>query len=143
MSMLEAIAKAKESGDFADMIAAIPYFGFLGLTARQSADGVLCVLPSSPILIGNPFLPAIHGGVIGALLEAAALLQVIWQSETAALPKTINVAVDYLRSARQAETFAQGIVTKHGRRIANVRVEAWQDDRSRPVASAHAHLLLA
>jgi acyl-coenzyme A thioesterase PaaI-like protein len=58
------------------------------------------------------------------------------------VPKTINLAVDYLRPARPVETSALGLVTKQGRRVANVRVEAWQEDRGRPVAIAHAHFLL-
>lgn len=141
--MLEEIRLAKQSGELQPFLAAIPYFRFLGLSASLDGAGVLCRLPADPRLIGNPFLPAVHGGVIGALLEAAALMQLIWQSETATLPKIVNIAVDYLRSARPVETFAQGIVTKHGRRVANVRVEAWQEDRARPVAAAHAHLLLS
>jgi acyl-coenzyme A thioesterase PaaI-like protein len=53
------------------------------------------------------------------------------------------LSVDYLRPARLAETSAQGVITRHGRRVANVRVEAWQESPSRPVAAAHAHFLLA
>jgi acyl-coenzyme A thioesterase PaaI-like protein len=58
------------------------------------------------------------------------------------LPKTITFTVDYLRSGAPIDTHARGIVTRHGRRVANVRVEAWQDDRTRPIASAHAHFLV-
>ena len=142
MSLVEAIAKAKQSGDFGGFIDSIPYFRFLGLQLRPGEEGLLCVMPADNKLIGNPILPAIHGGVVGALMEAAAMVQLIWQSDAAHVPKTINVAVDYLRSAKPVETFAQGIVTRHGRRVANVRVEAWQDDRARPVAAAHVHFLL-
>jgi acyl-coenzyme A thioesterase PaaI-like protein len=51
--------------------------------------------------------------------------------------------VDYLRTGRAVDTYAKGTITKHGRRVANVRVDAWQDDRDRPIASAHAHFLLS
>jgi acyl-coenzyme A thioesterase PaaI-like protein len=37
---------------------------------------------------------------------------------------------------------ARGTVVKQGRRVANVRVEAWQGDPDRPVAAAHAHFIL-
>jgi acyl-coenzyme A thioesterase PaaI-like protein len=58
------------------------------------------------------------------------------------LPKTINVTVAYLRSARPVDTFAHGTITKHGRRVAVVYAQAWQEDRARPVATAHAHFLI-
>ena len=142
MTLVEAIAEAKQKGDFADFVSIIPYFRFLGLKLRPGDDGLLCIMPADQKFIGNPMLPAIHGGVIGALLEVAAQVQLIWQSEAAHVPKTITATIDYLRSAKPVETYAQGIVTRHGRRVANVRVEAWQEDRSRPVAAAHLHFLL-
>jgi acyl-coenzyme A thioesterase PaaI-like protein len=58
------------------------------------------------------------------------------------VPKTITITIDYLRSARPVDTFARGIVTKQGRRVANVRVEAWQEDPAQPVAAANAHFLV-
>jgi uncharacterized protein (TIGR00369 family) len=139
----EAIAKAKESGDYNGIIGEIPYLKFIGMQLRTTDEGILCELPANPKLIGNPLLPAMHGGVIGALLESAAIIQLLWAQETVKVPKTIDFSVDYLRSAKPVLTYAQGIITKHGRRVANVRVEAWQDDRAKPVAAAHVHLLLA
>lgn len=137
------VQRAKNTGDYNSFIAAIPYFAFLGLRLEAGKEGPICILPANEKLIGNPRLPALHGGVVGALLESAAIIHLIWQQETVVVPKTINLSVDYLRSAKPVETFARGIVTKHGRRVANVRVEAWQDDSARPVAAAKAHFLLA
>jgi len=139
----DAIARAKETGDYNGIIGEIPYLKFLGLQLRTTDEGILCELPANAKLIGNPLLPAMHGGVIGALLESAAIIQLLWAQETVNVPKTIDFSVDYLRSARPVLTYAQGIITKHGRRVANVRVEAWQEDRAKPVAAAHVHLLLA
>jgi acyl-coenzyme A thioesterase PaaI-like protein len=93
-------------------------------------------------LIGNPTIPALHGGTLGALLESAAIFELLWASETVVLPKTITFTVDYLRSGAPVDTHARGIVIRHGRRVANVRVEAWQEDRARPIATAHAHFLV-
>lgn len=137
------IAEGRRNRDFTPFLAAVPYFRFLGLRIRDGAGGdPLCILPADPRLIGNARLPALHGGVVGALLESAAIVQLIWAAETDTIPKIIDLSVDYLRSARPVETFARAIVTKHGRRVANVRAEAWQDDPARPVATAHAHFLL-
>jgi uncharacterized protein (TIGR00369 family) len=138
----KAIAKAKESGDWNHLVEAIPYLSFIGFSVRREGEGIICELAANPILIGNPLIPALHGGVVGAFLESTALVQLLWESETARIPKTIDFSVDYLRSARPVQTYAQGVVTKHGRRVANVRVEAWQQSRDKPVAAAHAHMLL-
>jgi acyl-coenzyme A thioesterase PaaI-like protein len=97
---------------------------------------------ASQSLIGNPILPAIHGGTVGALLESAAIFKLVWEIRSIAVPKTINITVDYLRSARVVDTHARAIITKHGRRVANVQVRAWQADEAKPVAAAHAHFLL-
>jgi uncharacterized protein (TIGR00369 family) len=93
-------------------------------------------------LIGNTFLPAIHGGTLGAMLEMAAIFHLLWETETETVPKIVNITVDYLRSARPVDVIASAKVTKQGRRMVNVFAEAWQDDRSKPVATANAHFLV-
>jgi acyl-coenzyme A thioesterase PaaI-like protein len=65
----------------------------------------------------------------------------MWELNVDHLPKTINISIDYLRSAGAKTSYAQAILTKRGRRVANVRVEAWQDDRAKPVAAAHGNFL--
>jgi uncharacterized protein (TIGR00369 family) len=141
-SFFEALARAKSGGDFGALTDAIPYARFLGVRAERIAGELLCRLTYAPDLVGNTALPALHGGVLGALLESAAVVHVLWQVEAAVLPKTITITVDYLRSAGPVDTFAKGRVTRLGRRIATVQTEAWQDDRQKPVATAVVHLLL-
>ncbi|WP_428247651.1 PaaI family thioesterase [Ferrovibrio sp.] len=136
------VREARQAEDYARFVQAVPYLRFLGLQVRKGEGGPLCVLPGDPKLIGNAQLPALHGGVLGALLESAAIIQLIFAAETDTIPKIIDLSVDYLRSAKPVETFARATITKHGRRVANVRAEAWQDDPAKPVAAAHAHFLL-
>ncbi|RYZ35655.1 MAG: PaaI family thioesterase, partial [Myxococcaceae bacterium] len=62
---------------------------------------------------------------------------------TGRVPKVISSTVDFLRSGKAQDTFARAFITRQGRRVANVRVEAWQDDRTRPIASSHALFLLS
>jgi uncharacterized protein (TIGR00369 family) len=122
----------------------IPYARFLGVRAALAGDEMTAIMPFSQHLIGNPTLPAIHGGVLGAFMEMTALAQiVIVQSDGARQPKPIGVTVEYLRSGRPVDTYARAHITRMGRRIANVRVEAWQDTRSAPIAALHGHFLLA
>lgn len=142
MSLLALVAAAKQGGDINKLVDAIPYSRFMGITMAQVDGELLGKLPFGEHLIGNPMLPAIHGGVLAALLESTAIFQLMWETETVVLPKTITVTVDFLRPGRAQDTWARGILTRQGRRVANVRVEAWQDDRARPIAVASAHFLL-
>jgi uncharacterized protein (TIGR00369 family) len=125
-----------------DVLDAIPYARFLGVEVDR-ANGVLeCVLPFREEIIGNTMLPAIHGGVIGAFLELTALLRLIDESGTDRVPKPINFAIDYLRSAGPTTTRARADIFKLGRRVAVVHVIAWQGDATRPVASGNGKFLL-
>jgi acyl-coenzyme A thioesterase PaaI-like protein len=133
---------AKERGDVAALVETIPYLRFLGLSADLATGELLGKLTYSEPLIGNASLPALHGGTIAALLEATATLQVLWETETVVLPKIVTITVDFLRSGRPVDTFARGTITKAGRRVVNVGVEAWQDDRSRPIARANTIFLI-
>ena len=142
MTLIEQMTAAKASHDYQKLLDLIPYAGFLGLTAGMQGDELITTMRYGDHLIGNPALPALHGGTLGALLESAAIFQLLYKAESVVLPKTITITVDYLRSAATVDTYACGTITRHGRRVANVSVAAWQDDRSRPVATAIAHFLV-
>ena len=121
------------------ILARIPYARFLGLRAELAGDEMTVILPFSQHLIGNVQLPAIHGGVLGALLEITALAQLSLTQGLARQPRPIDVTVEYLRSGRPLDTYARATIKRLGRRVANVQVEAWQEERSRPIASLHGH----
>jgi uncharacterized protein (TIGR00369 family) len=142
VTLIERMTAAKASLDYQGMIDLVPYASFLGLTAAMEGDELITTMRFGPHLIGNPSLPALHGGTLGALLESAAVFELLWRSETVVLPKTITLTVDYLRSGASADTHARGVVTRQGRRVTNVRVEAWQADRNAPVATANAIFLV-
>lgn len=143
MPMLELISAARRTRDWSPVATAIPYARFLGVTVQYTAEAFVCRLPFAPHLVGNPSLPAIHGGAIGALLESTAVLLLLEHAETAMLPKIITLTVDYLLSGRPVDTFAGGTITRLGRRVATVHVLAWQTSPDRPIATANAHFLLA
>jgi uncharacterized protein (TIGR00369 family) len=124
------------------VLAAIPYARFLGVEEARSDGALELVLPFRDEIVGNVRLPAVHGGVLGAFLELTALLRLIDESGTDRVPKPITFSVDYLRSAGPATTRARAEIFKLGRRIANVHVIAWQDDRARPVAAGNGKFLL-
>ena len=137
------IAELRRSGDFRRLLDAIPYARYLGLSVALVDGDPITSLAADPRLIGNPVISALHGGTVGALLESAAIFKLLWDGGATGVPKTVNITVDYLRSARASRaTYARAIITKHGRRVANVQVRAWQLEESKPVAAAHAHFLL-
>lgn len=125
------------------LINGIPYARFLNISVDRRGDEVTTFLHFGDKLIGNTALPAIHGGVTGALLEMTASIQLAWLSPEKRLPKTIDISIDYLRSGKPMDIFARAAILKPGRRVANVRVEAWQLERNRPIAALRGHFLLA
>ena len=129
--------------DLDALLARIPYAGFLGVRMELHGDEMTAILPFADHLIGNPTLPALHGGVIGAFMEMTALLQLSILESLMRQPRPVDVSIDYLRSGRPADTYARALIKKVGRRIANVQVEAWQEARAAPIAALHGHFLLS
>lgn len=139
MALLDRDGKADPNA----VLRAVPYCAWLGLTA-QIEDGTLILdMPFDAKLIGNPILPALHGGVIGSLLETAAIVQILWETSAATLPKPIDITIDYLRSGRAVASHARAYLARQGRRVVNARAEMWQEDAAKPVASFRGHFLLA
>lgn len=126
----------------ADAVRGIPYARMLGVRIEETSSGLLCVMPFQPDIVGNVVLPAVHGGVVGAFLELTALLQLVELAEGERVARPINFSIDYLRSAGPRDTWGRAEIVKHGRRIANVRVVAWQESPDKPVAAGIGNFLL-
>lgn len=121
----------------------VPYCAWLGLTARIEDGAPILDMPFDPKLIGNPMLPALHGGVVGSLLETAAIVQTIWETGAVKLPKPVDITIDYLRSGKAVESHARAWLARQGRRVVSARAEMWQEDPAKPVASFRGHFLLS
>jgi uncharacterized protein (TIGR00369 family) len=142
MSFHERFQAMKAANDFSGLQDAVPYAKFLGISAEVRDGRVVTTMAYADRLIGNTALPALHGGTIAALLEMAAIFQTAYEAETEIMPKTITITIDYMRSGAARDTHARAWATRIGRRVANVRVEAWQDDPARPIAAANVNFLL-
>jgi len=125
--------------DPSGLFANSPFARWLGI--RALGDGTL-VMPFSPNIVGNPILPAIHGGMTGAFLETTAIVGVARELGAVALPKPIGLTVNYLRSGRALDSYASVSIVKQGMRIVAFEAQAWQDDRKKPIASAYGHFML-
>lgn len=114
-----------------------PYAAMLGLRH----DGAIVTMPFGAHLIGSP--GRLHGGSVAGLMEIAAniALRQALGGEGAAV-KPIDVTVDYLRAGSPVDTHAEAVIMRIGRRVANIRVEAWQDARTRPIAAARMNFLI-
>ena len=142
---MEMLARAAREGTRPDMnalVAAVPYCAFLGLTATLVEGRVILEMPFDAKLVGNPGIPALHGGVIGSLLETAAIVQSVWDTKASAFPKPVDITIDYLRTGRAVTSYAGARLARQGRRVVNVHAQMWQEDESRPIAALRGHFLL-
>jgi acyl-coenzyme A thioesterase PaaI-like protein len=153
------VIKQRRDTALASLVSGLPYVSFLGIHFVRRGDELTAILPFADHLIGNPALPALHGGVTAAFLEVAAIVELSWASQwdeietgrglggdglpsAIRLPKTIDFTVDYLRSGLPRDAYARARVNRSGRRFASVHVEAWQDNRSRLFAQGTGHFLM-
>jgi len=154
------VVKQRRDAALNALVHGIPYSQFLGIEFDRRGDELTAVMPFQDKLIGNPLLPALHGGATAAFLEVTAIIGLSWsmlwdeiesgrldpeqlaQGKLPRLPKTIDFTVDYLRSGLPRDAYARAQVARSGRRYASVHVEAWQDNRARPFVQASGHFLM-
>ena len=161
MSRPEPVTQVKRRRDLAlsMIVSQVPYIEFLGVRFDRHGDELTATMGFHEALIGNPMLPALHGGVTAAFLEITAIIGLAWstlwddieaekldveavQNDALVLPKTIDFTVDYLRTGLPRDAYARARVNRSGRRYASVHVEAWQDNRDRLFAQASGHFLM-
>jgi len=121
----------------------IPYAQTLGVKPLLIGEEFTLIMPYEDSNIGNPVLPALHGGAISGLMEIVAISQLLISTDGKGFPKPIGINVDYLRKGDAKDTYARALIFKQGSRVANVRVRAWQDDYDKPIAAMHGHYLTA
>lgn len=118
-----------------------PYAELLNIRAEKGESGPRLVMPFHDDVMGRPGF--LHGGAIAGLLELtafAALADAL--GEDGVRMKPITVTVDYMRGGASRDTYAEAVIERLGRRMANVEAFAWQKDRSAPIASAQMNFLL-
>ncbi len=154
------VVKQRRDAALTALVEGVPYIQFLNIGFDRRGDELTGVLNFDEKLIGNPFLPALHGGVTAAFLEVTAVITLSWDymfpqiesgeidanniltDEKIRFPKTIDFTVDYLRSGLPRDAYARAFISRSGRRYASVRVEAWQDNHAKLYAQATGHFLM-
>jgi uncharacterized protein (TIGR00369 family) len=118
----------------------IPFNVFLGMQVDEADNGVAVMrIPARPELTGDPFRPAVHGGVISALADTVGGLAVFTRAEEDQAASTVDLRVDYLRPGNvDQDVIAKSTVIRMGNRVAATRTVVYQDDPESPIAMASA-----
>ena len=121
----------------------IPYAEVIGARRNNATGEPILTIRWRPEVEGRRGF--VHGGVIGGLLEMAcyeALNLEFRDGEPRPRLKPINISIDYLRGGLMTETHAVAHIVRVGKRVANATATCWQEDRSKPIATARMHILL-
>jgi uncharacterized protein (TIGR00369 family) len=101
------------------MEAGIPFNRVLGVKLIKLEKGhARLEIPFRDELVGDPFRPALHGGVLSALADTAGGAAV-WSGATDMRVRvsTIDLRMDYLRPARLESIVADARVVRMGNRV--------------------------
>ncbi len=107
----------------------VPFNRMLGIRGESVEAGrAVLVLPVREEFVGDPRRPALHGGVLSALIDTAggvASWSALSEGETVS---TVDLRVDYLEPARLAGPLrAEAWLVRKGNRVCHVRVALTQD----------------
>ncbi|MEM6896710.1 MAG: PaaI family thioesterase [Pseudomonadota bacterium] len=119
-------------------IEAIPHAKALGMEVRHVAEGVAEIaMPYDERLIGDPATGVIAGGAVSALMDTCGGAAVMCHPDQAIGTATIDLRIDYMRSATPGDTIVARAECYHiTRSVAFVRATACDADRENPVATA-------
>ena len=118
-----------------------PYAQLLRLAVEEPNGALRIVMPFHDDVVGRPGF--LHGGAIAGLLEFAAFTALSKAiGDEPVVMKPVTVTVDYMRAGTPGDTFAEAVIERLGKRLANVEAFAWQRERTKPIASARINFLL-
>jgi uncharacterized protein (TIGR00369 family) len=115
----------------------IPFNKVLGVRLTTAKTGFARLeIPFKPELVGDPERPALHGGVLSALADAAGGAAV-WTGleDPRARLSTIDLRVDYLRPARLETVVAEATVVRLGNRVGVADVKLFHPDRETEIVA--------
>ncbi len=135
MARMSAEEKARLAARF---LQAIPHASHLGMKLTLLEDGVAeTTMPYDARLVGDPETGVIHGGAVSALMDTCCGAAVMVHPESPLGTATIDLRIDYMRPATAGQNLRARAECYHvTRSVAFVRATAWDEDSSRPVATA-------
>jgi len=116
----------------------LPHSKALGMHVEEVGPGrAVMSMPYDPALVGDPVGGVIFGGAVSALMDTCSGLAVITHPEAQVVTATLDLRIDYMRAAAPGQGLWTEAHCHHvGRNVAFGRATAYDDDRSRPVATA-------
>lgn len=108
----------------------VPFNRLLGIRGESVGEGrCLLALPVREEFVGDPRRPALHGGVISALIDTAGGLAAWSALEEGETVSTVDLTVDYLEPGRLVgELRAAAELLRKGSRVCHVRIRVTQED---------------
>lgn len=115
----------------------------LGEMITVEGEGGLWTLTPTPDLIGNPLVPALHGGAVTAFLQLVCGAAVAKRLKRKAMPRLISANAQFLAPMRPEDISTLPGIRRIGRRVAVVHAEAWQADPGVSVCAVQCEFSLA
>lgn len=119
-------------------MAALPHAQDLGMKLTDIGGGEATItMPYDTRLIGDPETGVLHGGAVAALMDSCCGAAVMSHPSNPGATATIDLRVDYMRSATPGQTLSTTAICYHiTRSVAFVRATAVDEDTENPVAMA-------
>jgi uncharacterized protein (TIGR00369 family) len=96
----------------------IKFNSYLGIKLTAAGQGFARMeLPYDPRFIGDPFRPALHGGLISTLLDTTGGAAVWTELEEGDKISTVDLRVDYLLPCPLETIVCEGRVARKGNRV--------------------------
>ncbi|MDG2340886.1 MAG: PaaI family thioesterase [Paracoccaceae bacterium] len=117
---------------------ALPHGKALGLELVDIGNGKASIsLPYDVRFVGDPETGVIHGGAISAAIDTCCGSAVMCHPDVQGMTATIDLRIDYLRSAKPGDKITTTAECYHmTRSVAFVRAVAVDSDSKTPVATA-------
>jgi uncharacterized protein (TIGR00369 family) len=114
----------------------IPFNRLLGIQVIELRQGFARMeIPFRDELIGDPSKPALHGGVLSALIDTVGGAAAFTMTAPGDSVSTIDLRIDYLRPGLPQRLAAEAQVVRMGGRIASVDMKAFHPDSGAVVAT--------
>lgn len=119
----------RRAPEHSPLVELIPYAKLLGIECLRLGDDMVFRLPANKNNIGNPTLPAIHGGVIAGFMEHAAMLHLLtFMSIPHCRRSSISPSITCVPGT-------SAIPTRNAR--SGARGDGWRTSRSTPWTADH------